>query len=115
MKTTKYIIITLLVTISQLAIAKSVVKEFKVEGQCGECKERIEKALDLPGISFATWDVDSKILTVRFNDSKYTENEIHTIISKLGYATAKLEANKEAENKLPKCCRPGGAAHCDEK
>lgn len=115
MKTTKYIIIMLLVTIGQLAIAKSVVKEFKVEGQCGECKERIEKALDLPGISFATWDVDSKVLTVRFNDSKYTENEIHTIISELGYATSTLKANKEAENKLPKCCRPGGNAFCGEK
>ena len=114
MKTSKYIIITLLVAISQMAVAKSVVKEFKVEGQCGDCKERIEKALDLQGISFATWDVDSKMLTVRFNDKRYTEDQIHKIISDLGYATEKVAANKTAENKLPKCCRPGGNAFCGE-
>lgn len=115
MKTTKYIIVGLFLAITQFAVAKSVVKEFKVEGQCGDCKERIEKALDKPGISFATWDVDSKILTIRFNDSKFTEDQIHTIISDLGYSTSKVKANKEAENKLPKCCRPGGSVYCEEK
>ncbi|MFT5513266.1 MAG: mercuric ion binding protein [Bacteroidia bacterium] len=115
MKRTKYIVLTLLIVVSQLAIAKSVVKEFKVKGQCGECKERIETALDLPGISFATWDVESKVLTVRYNDKRFSEDQIHTIISDLGYATAKVDANKEAENKLPNCCKPGGASHCGDK
>lgn len=105
----------MLVAISQFAVAKSVVKEFEVKGQCGDCKDRIENALDLKGISFATWDKDSKILTVRFNDKLYSENQIHKIISDLGYATSKVEANKTAENKLPKCCRPGGNAFCGEK
>lgn len=104
--------ITLLLTVSQLVQAKSVVKEIKVKGQCGECKDRIEKALDLPGISFATWNVDSKVLTIRFNNSRFTIDQIHKIISDLGYATGEVEANKTAEDALPKCCRPGGSTHC---
>ena len=107
--------LVVLLAASQFVIAKSVVTEFKVKGQCGDCKSRIEKALDLPGISFATWDVDSKVLTIRYNDKRYSEDEIHKIISDLGYATSKLEANKEAENALPKCCRPGGSMHCEPK
>jgi copper chaperone CopZ len=87
--------------------AKSVVTEFKVKGQCGECKERIENALDLQGISFAIWDADTKILTIRYNDKRFTEDDIHKIISDLGYATSKVAANKEAESKLPGCCQPG--------
>jgi copper chaperone CopZ len=115
MKTTKYIMFTLLIAVTQLATAKSVVKEFKVKGQCGECKDRIEEALDLPGISFATWNVDSKMLTIRFNDKKFTEDQIHKIISDLGYATEKLAAEDEAESGLPKCCQPGGNKHCGSK
>ncbi len=115
MKTTKYVMLTLLLAVSQLGLAKSVVTEFKVEGQCGDCKSRIEKALDLPGISFATWDVDSKMITIRYNDKRFSETDIHSIISELGYATEKQEANQTAEDALPKCCRPGGAKHCAPK
>ena len=103
----KIIIITLLLS-NVIAFGKSVVKEIIVEGQCGECKERIEKALDKPGISFATWDVKTKVLTVRYNDKKFAEDDIHKIISELGYATNKLEANIVSEKKLPGCCQPKG-------
>ncbi len=48
--------------------------------------------------------------TIKFNDQKFSENDIHKIISDLGYSTEKMHANKEAEKKLPKCCQPGGHA-----
>ncbi len=95
--------------------AKSVVTEFKVKGQCHDCKDRIEHALDLQGISFAIWDVDTKVLTVRYNDKRFTEDDIHKIISDLGYATSKLAANKEAEAKLPGCCQSGSGKACEGK
>lgn len=101
-------ILAALLLISVVAFGKSVVTEIKVEGQCGECKDRIEKALDKPGISFATWDVKTKMLTVRYNDKKFAEDDIHKIISELGYTTNKMEANKTAEKKLPGCCQPKG-------
>lgn len=118
MKATKNVMIMALLLISQMVFAKSVVVEFKVEGQCGDCKERIEKALDLQGISFATWNQETKMLTVRFNDKKFTEDEIHKIVSDLGYSTDKIAANKTSEENLPKCCQPkgdGGKHSCGGK
>ena len=106
MKTLKNTLTLSLLIISMLAFAKTVTQKITVKGQCGECKERIEKALDIPGVSFAEWNVESKVLTIRYNNSKITEDEIHTLISELGYATDKMEANKEAESKLNKCCQP---------
>lgn len=89
-------------------LAKNVVLEIKVHGQCGECKERIEKALDKPGITYASWDVTSKMLTVKFNDKKYSEDDIHKILNGIGYNTEKSKASNDQINKLPACCRPGG-------
>ncbi|MBO6517976.1 MAG: ATPase [Bacteroidia bacterium] len=96
------------------ASAKSVVTEFKVKGQCGDCKERIEKALDVQGISFAIWDKETKMLTVRYNNKRFSEDDIHKMISDIGYATSKMAANKEAESKLPKCCQPGSVCEHEE-
>ena len=76
------------------------------------CKDKIETALDIPGISFAEWDVESKILTVRYNDKKVKEDNIHSIISNLGYATDKLGANQEAQNNLHACCKPKVKKSC---
>ncbi len=87
--------------------AKNVVTVFKVEAQCEMCKTKIEKALDIKGISYAEWNVSTKMVTVKYNDSKMDEMRIHRIISDLGYATEKLPANKEAQNKLAECCQPG--------
>ncbi len=113
----KQIITIALIAFSQLVMAKSVVTEIKVEGQCGDCKERIEKALDVQGISFATWDVETKMLTIRYNDKKYSEDEIHKMISELGYSTDKLAANTDSQSKLPGCCQPKEPvkAGCEKK
>lgn len=86
--------------------AKNITKTILVKGECGECKENIEAALDLPGVSFAEWNEETKMLTVRFNDKKISENDIHSTISNLGYATDRLEANKTSQSKLSKCCQP---------
>lgn len=108
----KLVIITMALMLSVAASAKSVVTEFKVKGQCGDCKERIENALDIQGISFAIWDKDTKVLTIRYNDKRFSEDDIHKIISDLGYSTDKMEANAEAEQKLPGCCQPKPGKKC---
>lgn len=106
MKTLRNILTTVLILTVVTVFAKNITQTITVKGQCGDCKERIETALDIKGISYAEWNAESKELTVRYNDKKITEDEIHKIISELGYATDKLEANKSAESKLPGCCQP---------
>ncbi|MFY0644200.1 MAG: cation transporter [Bacteroidia bacterium] len=106
MKSLKHILTLSLIAASFVVFAKSVTAKFKVEGQCGDCKVKIEKALDIPGVSYAEWNEETKMLTVRYNDKKITENKIHTIISNIGYSTSKMAANKEAQSKLDACCQP---------
>ncbi len=93
--------------VSTVAVfAKTVTQKILVKGQCGMCKEKIETALDISGISFAEWNKESKMLTVRYNDNKVSEDQIHTIISKLGYATDKVAADPTSEAALDMCCQP---------
>lgn len=86
--------------------AKSITKTIQVKGNCGMCKEKIETALDIPGITFAEWNKETKMLTVRYNDKKISEDDIHKTISNLGYATDKMAANNVNQSKLDKCCQP---------
>ncbi len=108
----KKILLALLMVSTVAVFAKSVTKKIEVKGECDMCKEKIEAALDIPGVSFAEWDIESKMLTVRYNDKKVTEDQIHTVMSELGYATSKMAANKEAQNKLDDCCKPQEKKGC---
>ena len=118
----KNIFLALLMVCTVGVFAKTITQKILVKGQCGDCKERIEKALDMPGVSFAEWNKETKMLTVRYNDKKVSENDIHATISELGYATDKVEANKASQAALAKCCQPkdmvkkcGAAAGCCKK
>lgn len=95
--------------------AKNITKTITVKGECDKCKDKIETALDIPGISFAEWNKETRILTVRYNDNKVSENDIHTTISNLGYATGKMAANKESQQKLADCCKPKEVKACGVK
>ena len=54
---------------------------FLVNGKCEMCEERIEKALDIKGVNFASWNVETKMCNVTFNQKKITEKEIHKILA----------------------------------
>ncbi|MFH6983340.1 heavy-metal-associated domain-containing protein [Marinoscillum luteum] len=79
---------------------------FKVFGQCGMCKKRIEKAAkQLDGVSEAKWDVDSKEFTARYDAAKVSEKEIQEKIASVGHDTEKVKATDEAYGTLPGCCK----------
>jgi copper chaperone CopZ len=81
----------------------------QTSAECGDCKERLEEKLNYTsGIKFAELDLESKKLTVKFTTSKISEAEIKQIISALGYDADDQKAPKEAVQKLPLCCQPGG-------
>lgn len=112
----KQIFLAILMIAALGVTAKNITKTILVKGECGECKEKIEAALDMPGVSFAEWNEETKMLTIRFNDKKITEDDIHNTISNLGYATDRLEANKASQAKLSKCCQPKEVKKaCDDK
>jgi len=79
---------------------------FGVRGNCGMCKTTIEKAVkSLEGVADANWDVKKKSIEVSYDENKVKEDEMHKIIAAAGYDTEQSIGNKEAYEKLPKCCQ----------
>lgn len=77
----------------------------KVWGNCELCKERIEKAAKIEGVSKADWNVDTQKLTLAYNPSKVTSDEVQKRIAAVGHDTEKYKANDKAYSSLPSCCR----------
>ena len=79
---------------------------FGVRGNCGMCKNTIEKAANtIEGVASANWDVDKKKIDVSFDDTKTDAMAIHKAIAASGYDTEKVVGSEEAYNGLPGCCK----------
>ncbi len=78
---------------------------FKVWGNCEMCKETIEGSLSVNGITKADWDVDSKIITVTYDESKISLDQIQKNIATAGYDNEKYKGDDNAYNELPDCCQ----------
>jgi len=79
---------------------------FGVRGNCGMCKETIEKAANsVEGVEMATWDKTQKKIDVKFDETKTDITAIHNAIAASGYDTEEVAADKEAYSNLPECCQ----------
>lgn len=79
---------------------------FGVRGNCGMCKDTIEKAANgVEGVATANWDTDKKKIDVSFDSSKTDEMAIHKAIAASGYDTEKVAGSEEAYKNLPGCCQ----------
>lgn len=87
-------------------MARSKVVKFKVYGNCGMCKTKIEGALKgVKGVRFAIWDVKKKMITVKYNPKKIDLITLHKKIAAVGYDTDKVKAKDEVYNGLHHCCK----------
>jgi len=76
-----------------------------VNGACGMCKTRIEKtAISTRGVESATWDVDSKMLSITFSQEKFKARKLHYKIASVGHDTEELLAPDPVYEALPACC-----------
>ncbi len=88
------------------AMAKDKSEKFKVNGNCGMCEKRIEKAAkSVEGVSLADWDKKSKLISVTFDDQKTDVDKVQLAIAKVGHDTPKHKAKDEVYNKLHGCCQ----------
>ncbi len=78
---------------------------FKVYGNCGMCKKKIETALDIKGVKSAVWNVESKMIEVVYQPEVISETKIHEAIALSGYDTEKIKASDEDYNRLHTCCQ----------
>ncbi len=78
---------------------------FKVSGNCGMCKKTIEGAAKNSGATYANWDADSKIMTVKYASAKSSFEKIQKGIADAGYDNEKYIGSDDAYNKLNECCK----------
>jgi len=109
---TKLILITFFALLTSTVFAQAtpsasgnvVTANFKVYGNCGMCKERIEKALDYKGVKQAKWSPSTKNLEVVYVPTKITEKKIRELVSAAGHDTDSTKAKNAVYAKLPFCC-----------
>jgi len=79
--------------------------DFRVEGSCEMCKERIETtARSVKGVESATWGIDNKILHLAFNKSLTSLETVQKAIAQAGHDNGKYKAPDEVYKNLPECC-----------
>jgi periplasmic mercuric ion binding protein len=106
MKTLKIVsLVSLFMTFAMVSLAQSKTETIPVSGNCGMCKSKIEKAAKNAGASTATWNKDTKIITVKYNSSTTNAAKIQQGIAAVGYDTRDFKTTDEAYDKLHACCK----------
>lgn len=77
----------------------------KVFGNCDMCKARIEKAAKGAGAESADWSTETKMLTIKFDNSTTDATKIQQAIAAVGHDTRDFKAPDEVYDKLPGCCK----------
>ena len=107
MQSLRFMFIAVFAMISTTLFAQTSTEKtdtIKVNGECGMCKNRIQKTLKIDGISSAVWDVDTKLLTVTYNSATITNEIIQQKIAAVGHDTEKYKADDKVYDQLPGCC-----------
>ncbi|MFB9078507.1 heavy-metal-associated domain-containing protein [Flavobacterium procerum] len=91
---------------AQTKKSKNLKYDTEVNGNCEQCKKRIEKAaFAVPGVKMASWDIDSHKLSVVMNEEKSSTTDLNNAIAKVGHDTKEVKATKEAYDNLHSCCK----------
>lgn len=106
MKKVITIIALVLLTASSYAQEKNKKLTMDVDGVCGMCKVRIEKAaLGVKGVKYALWDIPSHQLSLIIDERKTDPMQIKTALVEAGHDTKELKATEEAYSKVNPCCK----------
>ena len=108
----KKIILIILVTFvgfsaqAQAKKSKNLKYTTEVNGNCEQCKKRIEKAaFGVPGVKTANWDITSHQLTVILNEEKSSTADLNNAIAKVGHDTKEVKATEADYDNLHTCCK----------
>ncbi|TDQ32862.1 heavy-metal-associated domain-containing protein [Zeaxanthinibacter enoshimensis] len=86
--------------------AKTVSGKTMVSGNCSMCQARIEKAaMDQVGVLDASWDKNTKILELQYDETMTSVEAVEEAIARVGHDTEHHKAHKEAYENLPGCCQ----------
>lgn len=78
----------------------------EVNGNCDQCKKRIEKAaFSVPGVKSAVWHMDDHTLHLIINEEKTSLAEVEKAIAKVGHDTENVKATDADYENLHHCCK----------
>jgi mercuric ion binding protein len=78
----------------------------EVNGNCEQCKKRIEKAaFAVSGVKSAEWHIDDHILHLIINEEKCSLLDVKKAIAKAGHDTEEVKATDEVYENLHHCCK----------
>ncbi|MEL1239849.1 heavy-metal-associated domain-containing protein [Flavobacterium flavipallidum] len=78
----------------------------EVNGNCEQCKKRIEKAAyGVPGVKSASWNIGTHQLSVIMNEEKSSAFDLKKAVAKAGHDTDAIKATKEDYDNLHSCCK----------
>ena len=84
---------------------KNAKANIEVDGVCGMCKERIEKAaIRTKGVKSAVWNVDTHELKLIFDERKTDVKIISKSIAAVGHDTKEIKATDEQYHSVHACC-----------
>jgi periplasmic mercuric ion binding protein len=99
------LIFTVLITTVTFAQNKNAKANIEVDGVCGMCKERIEKAaIRTKGVKSAVWNVDTHELRLIFDERKTDVKTISKNIAAVGHDTKEIKATDEQYHSVHACC-----------
>lgn len=80
--------------------------DVEVNGNCEQCKKRIEKAaFSVSGVKSAVWHMDDHVLHLIINEEKTSLLEVKKAIAKVGHDTDDVKSTEEDYNNLHHCCK----------
>jgi hypothetical protein len=99
------IAIILLSTTTFAQIKNSKTESLKVYGNCGMCKEKIEKAGTQKNISKTIWSEETAMATITYDAKKTNADAILKKIALVGYDSDNFLAPDAVYKKLHGCCK----------
>ncbi len=99
-------ILTLFLMNFAFAQDKNARARMEVDGVCGMCKERIEKAaIKTKGVKSAVWSIETHELDLIYDARKTNTDSISNNIAAAGHDTKVIKATEEAYLSVHECCR----------
>ena len=114
MKAKNFIMASLVIVLTSVSASSQVqstsaqtdlkTESVSVSGNCDMCKARIEKNAKVDGVTRTDWNKDTKVLTLTYNPSVVTLDDVQKKIAAAGHDTEKYKATDQVYNSLPACC-----------
>ena len=93
-----YILLVVAACPPRLALAGNrdiVTHKYNVNGVCEQCKKRIEDAAYIKGVKYADWEVDTHLLTIKYDSTKTSDTAVLQSIAKAGHDNELRKATDE--------------------